>query len=104
QFEAEGEGVRQTTAVAGLALGSRAPEQWEGNRSDLDFYDVKTDIEALLRSTGRSAEFGFVAATHPALSPGRTASIVVDGATVGWLGGLHPNLQSTLDRPQHRTA
>ena len=104
QFEARGDGVHQTTVVAGLALGSRAPEHWEGDRSDLDFYDVKADVEALLRSTGRGAEFGFVAATHPALRPGRTASIVVAGATVGWLGALHPNLQSKLDRPQHRTA
>jgi len=54
-----------------------------------------------LQSTGRAGEFRFTAATHPALSPGRTASIVLDGATVGWLGALHPNLQRRLDRPQH---
>jgi phenylalanyl-tRNA synthetase beta chain len=104
QFEAQGDGVRETAVVAGLAVGSRAPEHWEGTGPEIDFYDVKADIEALLRITGRSAEFGFVAATHPALSPGRTASIVVAGTTVGWLGALHPNLQSRLDRPQHSTA
>ena len=27
---------------------------------------------------------------------------VLDGATVGWLGALHPNLQKRLDRPQQR--
>jgi phenylalanyl-tRNA synthetase beta chain len=104
QFEAQGDGVRQTAVVAGIALGSRTPEHWEGSSSDLDFYDVKADIEALLRGTGRSEEFAFVAATHPALRRGRTASIVVDGATVGWLGALHPSLQGKLERPQHRTA
>jgi len=104
QFEAQGDGVRQTAVVAGIALGSRTPEHWEGSSSDLDFYDVKADIEALLRSTGRYEEFAFVAANHPALRPGRTASIVVDGATVGWLGTLHPSLQGKLERPQHRTA
>jgi phenylalanyl-tRNA synthetase beta chain len=104
QFAVEGEGVRQTAVVAGLAVGSRAPEHWEGTGPDVDFYDVKADVEALLRITGRSAEFAFVAATHPALRPGRTASIVVAGTTVGWLGALHPNLQSRLDRPQHSTA
>jgi len=103
QFEVEGGGVGQTSVVAGLAVGSRAPEHWEGASSDVDFYDVKADVEALLRITGRAPEFSFVAATHPALSPGRTASIVVGGAIVGWLGALHPNLQSRLDRPQHRT-
>ena len=86
--------------LAGLAVGSRAPEHWEGQSPDVDFFDVKGDLEALLQSTGRSGEFRFTAATHPALSPGRTASIALDGAPVGWLGALHPNLQKRLDRPQ----
>jgi phenylalanyl-tRNA synthetase beta chain len=103
QFEVVDGGVRQTTVVAALAVGSRVPEHWEGASPDIDFYDVKADVEALLRVTGRASDFNFVAATHPALTPGRTASIVVDGATVGWLGPIHPNLRSKLDRPQHRT-
>jgi len=101
QFEAVGDGVRETEVVAGLAVGSRAPEHWEGQAPDVDFFDVKGDLEALLQGTGRSGEFRFTAATHPALSPGRTASIVLDGATVGWLGALHPSLHKRLDRPQH---
>jgi phenylalanyl-tRNA synthetase beta chain len=100
QFEAVGAGVRETAVVAGLAVGSRMPEHWEGQAPDIDFFDVKGDLEALLQSTGRAAEFRFMAGTHPALSPGRTASIVLEGATVGWLGALHPSLQSRLDRPQ----
>jgi len=103
QFEADGRGVRETTVVAGLAIGSRAAEHWEGSGPDLDFYDVKADIEALLRVTGRASEFDFVAATHPALSPGRTASIVFERMVVGWIGALHPNLRRRLDRPQQRT-
>src|SRR5262249_23063248 len=35
QFEAVDGGVRQTTVVAALAVGSRAPEQWEGASPDL---------------------------------------------------------------------
>jgi phenylalanyl-tRNA synthetase beta chain len=104
QFEAEGQGVRETSVVAGLALGSRAPEHWDGGGSDLDFYDVKGDIESLLRLTGRVDELRFEAATHPALSPGRTTRIMLGDARVGWLGALHPSLQSRLDRPQHSTS
>ena len=39
-------------------------------------YDVKGDVEAVLQLTGRAAEFRFEPATHPALSPGRTARII----------------------------
>jgi phenylalanyl-tRNA synthetase beta chain len=99
-FEA-GKRVRETAVVAGLAVGMRTPEHWDGQSPEVDFFDVKGDLEALLQSSGRVSDFHFAAATHPALSPGRTASIVLDGATVGWLGALHPNLQRRLDRPQH---
>jgi phenylalanyl-tRNA synthetase beta chain len=102
QFATEGEGVKQTTVLAGLALGSRAPEHWDGASPDLDFFDIKGDVEALLQTTGRAGEFRFEAADHPALCPGRTARIVQGGGTVGWLGTLHPDLQSRLDK--RRTA
>jgi phenylalanyl-tRNA synthetase beta chain len=96
QFAAEGAGVRQTAMVAGLALGSRAPEHWDGGRVDLDYFDIKGDVEAVLRSTGEL--FRFEAASHPALTPGRSARILREGRPVGWLGVLHPDLHKRIDK------
>jgi len=101
QFEADGQGVRQTAVLAGLAVGTRGPEHWDGAGPDVDFYDVKGDVESLLDLTGRGAEFRFEAATHPALSTGRTARIVRGTEPVGWLGVLHPDLQNRLDRKRN---
>jgi phenylalanyl-tRNA synthetase beta chain len=98
QFAAAAAGVKQTTVVAGLAFGHRTPEHWDGTSPSVDFFDVKGDVEALLRLTGRGGEFRFEPASHPALSPGRTARIALEGQTVGWLGTLHPDLQHRLDR------
>jgi phenylalanyl-tRNA synthetase beta chain len=98
QFSADDGGVREAQVLAGLALGGRAPEHWEGTVPEVDFFDVKADVEMLLRLTGRVGDFRFEAATHPALSPGRTARITRAGELVGWLGALHPELQKRLDR------
>jgi len=69
-----------------------------GNAFDqqaVDFYDVKGTVEAVLgRFASRSLHFDcFPAASGlmPAwLHPGRSARAVLDGATVGWFGQLHP--------------
>ena len=98
QFTAEGGGVTQTTVVAGLALGGRTPEHWDGAAGAVDYFDAKGDVEALLRLTGAPQEFRFEAGSHPALSPGRTARIVRGERTVGWLGTLHPEVQKRLDK------
>jgi phenylalanyl-tRNA synthetase beta chain len=104
EFEADGAGVRQTVVLAGLALGSRGPEHWDGASPDVDFYDVKGDLQALLRLTSCEAEFRFEPAVHPALSPGRTARIFRGSNAVGWLGALHPDLQSGLDKKRSAIA
>ncbi|MEQ1580672.1 MAG: phenylalanine--tRNA ligase subunit beta [Steroidobacteraceae bacterium] len=80
----------ETELVAGLAAGSRLPEQWGEPTTAIDFYDVKADVEALLRLTGDADSFRFEAGAHPALHPGQTARIVRSGRPVGWLGTLHP--------------
>jgi phenylalanyl-tRNA synthetase beta chain len=63
----------------------------------VDFFDVKADVETLLRATGAYDEFRFVADKHPALHPGQTAAIVRSGVHVGWIGRLHPDIERRLD-------
>ena len=98
QFTADDGRVAETAVLAGIVLGERLPEHWDGAAPPLDFFDVKGDIESLLDMTGMGTEFRFEAATHPALSPGRTARIIRANETVGWLGVLHPNVQELIDR------
>jgi phenylalanyl-tRNA synthetase beta chain len=98
QFAAAEQGVAETTVVAGIALGTRGPEHWDGAGPEVDYFDVKGDVEAVLRLTGAAAEFRFEPATHPALSPGRTAKILRGDRTVGWLGVLHPELAKRIDK------
>jgi phenylalanyl-tRNA synthetase beta chain len=81
-------GYAQPVRLGGLAYGGAAPEQWGQVSRDVDFFDVKGDVEALVaprRVTTESME-------HPALHPGRSASIAIDGVDAGWLGELHPRL------------
>ncbi len=98
---AEG-GIREIDSLAGVACGGRLPEQWgtpRESRVPVDFYDVKSDIEALLTATGSSGSFVFEAPAAPlqCLHPGRAARILRQGREVGWLGELHPALVKTLD-------
>jgi phenylalanyl-tRNA synthetase beta chain len=98
QFAASDGGVAQAIVVAGLALGSREPEHWDRPGGDLDYFDVKGDVEALLRTTGAGGEFRFETGSHPALAPGRTARVRRGDRAVGWLGVLHPELMTRLDK------
>ena len=60
------------------------------------FYDVKGDIEALFGPLALS----FESAHHPALHPGRSARILLDGGAIGWIGELHPRWQQQYDLAQ----
>ena len=93
-FVAEGDRVRQPKMIGAMAIGSVVPEQWAHSSRMVDFYDVKSDVEAVLALSGRLAQF--VSDTHPALHPGQTAAIVSDGERIGMLGALHPELASEL--------
>ncbi|HSD59542.1 MAG TPA: phenylalanine--tRNA ligase subunit beta, partial [Burkholderiales bacterium] len=90
----EGEGYVQAERLAGLCYGDAVSEQW-GSRPPrgVDFYDVKADVEALFWP--RVARFE--PAAHPALHPGRSACILLNGAVAGIIGELHPNLQQKYE-------
>jgi len=79
-------GFAQPMRLACLAAGAALPEQWGSAAGRVDFYDIKADVEALFAP--RRLEF--IKAGHPALHPGRCATVSLDGQAVGILGELHP--------------
>ncbi|CAB3759142.1 phenylalanine--tRNA ligase subunit beta [Burkholderia puraquae] len=89
------EGYVQPKRVGALAYGPALDEQWGVATRAVDFFDVKGDLEALLAP----AAARFVKAEHPALHPGRSARIEVDGRAVGWIGELHPRLMQKYELP-----
>jgi phenylalanyl-tRNA synthetase beta chain len=92
---AEPGNYRQPVRVGAIAYGDAAPEQWGYPSRQIDFFDVKGDIEAL--AAPRVVKFR--ATEHPALHPGKSAEIVLDGRVAGWLGELHPRWQRKYDLP-----
>jgi phenylalanyl-tRNA synthetase beta chain len=100
RFVGQLEGLKQEPMLAGVICGGRLPEGWAHGRDDVDFYDVKADVEALLASAGASDSFAFVPGEHAALHPGQTARIEREGRVVGFLGAIHPELSKTLGLDQ----
>jgi phenylalanyl-tRNA synthetase beta chain len=90
----QADGLRQPMRLAGLCYGPAFDEQWGVAVRPVDFYDVKGDLEQL---PGTALEF--VKAEHPALHPGQTAQLMLNGQVVGWLGTLHHKLAQKFDLP-----
>lgn len=87
--KADGEPVRgfhQVMSLAALAAGPAVAEQWGETARNVDFYDIKGDLEALFAP--RRLEFERL--SHPALHPGRAATVRLDGHSIGIVGELHP--------------
>lgn len=81
--------VKQPLHLAGASWGLAYPEQWGVPARQVDFFDVKKDVQNLY---GRAAEqLRFVPLKdHPALHPGRSAQILLHDQVVGFIGELHP--------------
>ena len=90
------EGLEQTPHVAGLITGSRSGDGLYGADGNVDFFDIKGDLESILR-LGHSDRFGFKRSQEPILHPGQGADLTFDGEAVGILGALHPALLKKLD-------
>lgn len=88
-------GIDQPVRLAAIAHGDVDPEQWGAKPRPVDFYDIKADLEAILAP--RVARFE--QALHPALHPGRSARVMLDGEAIGWIGELHPRWQQRYELP-----
>ena len=95
QIKSGDNAYREETHVAGLCYGASLPEQWSEGARDFDFYDVKALVEML---THGQAEYR--QEIHPALHPGQSACVYLEGKAIGWIGKLHPKWQQKYDLPK----
>jgi phenylalanyl-tRNA synthetase beta chain len=89
-------GLAEIDTLSGIATGARVPEQWGSGRDAADFYDVKSDIDALLALTGEGSAYRFEEVQISCLHPGRAARILRGDQAVGLIGELHPQLVRSL--------
>jgi phenylalanyl-tRNA synthetase beta chain len=81
--------------IAAAAFGPAFEEQWGVAARNVDFHDVKADLEALAAPLAVRLQ----PAQHPAFHPGRSAEVLLDGVAAGWIGELHPRWQRKYELP-----
>ncbi len=87
--------LKQIPTLALIAVGSKTVESWHGKPQAMDFFDFKGEIEEVLAAGRLNVEY--VRSEKSWLHPGQSAEILVDGQSIGYLGRLHPSLESALD-------
>ena len=96
RFDGQLNELVQETMIAGLIMGPRFPVNWDNNKENVDFFDIKGDVEAILGLAGVIDQYQFLAKQYSALHPGQSAIILRDGLEVGAVGALHPELAKVL--------
>jgi phenylalanyl-tRNA synthetase beta chain len=89
-------GFDQPKRVGAIAYGPAVDEQWSVATRAVDYFDVKADVEAMFAPR----QLRFIKTAHPALHPGRSAAIELDGVAIGFIGELHPRWLQKYDLPQ----
>ena len=82
------EPFRLAVALSGL----RHPNAWDTETPvNLDFFDLKGIIEALLQAL-HIDEYTFAINSHASFHPGKCALLTIGKEKIGWLGELHPKV------------
>ncbi|QLB18935.1 phenylalanine--tRNA ligase subunit beta [Mannheimia granulomatis] len=89
-------GVRQEYVFGAAIVGDKRPVHWENKSEAADFFDLKGDIERILSLTSIRHDLEFVAKQFPALHPGQSAAIMLDGKEIGFIGTVHPSIVQKL--------
>jgi len=96
-FARGGDAPVETVRIAAVACGPAQAEQWGVAAREVDFHDLKGDVESLLALAGQPGEVEYRPTDLGWLHPGRSAEIWRNGQRLGWLGHLHPRLSGALD-------
>jgi phenylalanyl-tRNA synthetase beta chain len=89
--------LTESLHIAAVACGGFLPEQWGIAGRNVDFYDIKGDLESLLALRGQKDEVEFRSTELAWLHPGQAAMVSIAGNDVGWVGCVHPLILKQLE-------
>lgn len=89
-------GVREEWRIAGIACGRSYSSSLESQDREIDFFDTKGFLELALDSLGaRGVRYiGFEGSIDPRLHPAQSARVALGRGPCGFLGRLHPKIES----------
>ena len=90
------DGLQQIPHIAAVITGSRVDEGLYAAHENVDFFDIKGDLEALL-ALASGTEFSFRRSDNPIMHPGQGAELLHAGESIGFVGALHPAVLQKLD-------
>ncbi|MDX1555854.1 MAG: hypothetical protein R3212_07510 [Xanthomonadales bacterium] len=97
----QGEDLTETRRIAAVACGAARAEQWSESRREVDFFDIKGDVERLLALRGHEQNVRFVSEPMDWTHPGASASIRIDTdageQVLGWCAVLHPGVLKAVE-------
>ena len=96
RFLPKADGLEQEPMLAGVLVGSALPMLWSNTKTNVDFYDLKGNIEHLL-SVARVATLRFVTAQRDGFHPGQCAELYEGDTCLGVLGAIHPSTLAAFD-------
>jgi len=89
----------QQSHIAAVVTGSREAEGWHSQSTQVDFYDIKGNLESILQLSSAD-NYQFVKTSNPVLHPGQGADVIYQDKLVGFVGALHPGIVSKLQLSQ----
>lgn len=101
-FWKDDQGLHESQAIAGILGGDPSLGKWTqgiNQESPMTWYEAKGTLDNIFSRLGLTVEY------HPSrederLHPGRTASLRLQGKTLGQLGQLHPVMRQQQDLPE----
>ncbi|WP_018394118.1 phenylalanine--tRNA ligase subunit beta [Bacillus sp. 37MA] len=95
----EGENVqpKEEERLAGIVTGVWHEHLWQGEKKAVDFFTVKGIVEGLTERIGLAERITFQKAAPVGFHPGRTAEVLLDSESIGFVGQLHPTISKEVD-------
>ncbi len=82
----------EVNILGGLCYGNMVPTQWGAQSRQVDFFDLKGDLERLAELSDQAKCMEFKPERIEGLHPWRSAGIYLEGDRIGSAGQLHPDI------------
>jgi len=82
--------------LAAVLTGNWQSAGWQMKTEPIDFFVAKGILEGLFHTLNLTERISYQSVQREGLHPGRTANVWLDQKVVGFVGQLHPDLQSQL--------